>query len=147
MDKQNHDFGIVSPSGAIVDLAIQNKGTQDLVIKEVARTGACKVIEWPKQLAPGERRFDIGNFDSYFRAFVEFALADPRHGAELHVLLVLVSPFAALLWVDRLDDHRGARLLRTASSAGVRDLARLRLLRRRALDAIEAARAETRPAL
>jgi UTP--glucose-1-phosphate uridylyltransferase len=35
------------------------------------------------QLAAGERRFDIGNFDSYFRAFVEFALADPRHGAEL----------------------------------------------------------------
>jgi UTP--glucose-1-phosphate uridylyltransferase len=35
------------------------------------------------QLAPGERRFDIGNFDSYFRAFIEFALADPRHGPEL----------------------------------------------------------------
>ncbi len=30
-----------------------------------------------------ERRFDIGNFDSYFRAFVEFALADPKHGAAL----------------------------------------------------------------
>jgi UTP--glucose-1-phosphate uridylyltransferase len=35
------------------------------------------------RLAAGERRFDIGNFDSYFRAFVEFALADPRHGPEL----------------------------------------------------------------
>ena len=35
------------------------------------------------QLAPNERRFDIGNFDSYFRAFVEFALADARHGADL----------------------------------------------------------------
>jgi UTP--glucose-1-phosphate uridylyltransferase len=35
------------------------------------------------QLAPGERRFDIGNFDSYFRAFIEFALADPRYGMEL----------------------------------------------------------------
>jgi UTP--glucose-1-phosphate uridylyltransferase len=30
-----------------------------------------------------ERRFDIGNFESYFRAFLEFALADPRYGAEL----------------------------------------------------------------
>jgi len=30
-----------------------------------------------------ERRFDIGNFDSYFRAFVEFALADEKHGAAL----------------------------------------------------------------
>jgi UTP--glucose-1-phosphate uridylyltransferase len=35
------------------------------------------------QLAPGERRFDIGNFESYFQAFIEFALADPRHGTEL----------------------------------------------------------------
>lgn len=35
------------------------------------------------QLTAEERRFDIGNFDSYFRAFIEFALADPRHGPEL----------------------------------------------------------------
>jgi UTP--glucose-1-phosphate uridylyltransferase len=35
------------------------------------------------RLAPGERRFDIGNFESYFRAFIEFALADPRYGPEL----------------------------------------------------------------
>jgi UTP--glucose-1-phosphate uridylyltransferase len=35
------------------------------------------------RLAARERRFDIGNFESYFRAFVEFALADPRHGPEL----------------------------------------------------------------
>lgn len=34
-------------------------------------------------LGKKERRFDIGNFESYFRAFVEFALADPRHGADL----------------------------------------------------------------
>ena len=30
-----------------------------------------------------ERRFDIGNFHSYFRAFTEYALADPDYGAEL----------------------------------------------------------------
>jgi UTP--glucose-1-phosphate uridylyltransferase len=30
-----------------------------------------------------ERRYDIGNFDAYFRAFVEFALADPRFGQPL----------------------------------------------------------------
>ena len=35
------------------------------------------------RLADSERRFDIGNFDSYFQAFVEFALADPRHGKAL----------------------------------------------------------------
>jgi len=34
-------------------------------------------------LGPEERRFDIGNFDAYFRAFVEFALADPAYGPSL----------------------------------------------------------------
>ncbi|MCC7176456.1 MAG: UTP--glucose-1-phosphate uridylyltransferase [Bryobacterales bacterium] len=32
------------------------------------------------RLPPGEKRYDIGNFPSYFEAFVEFALADPVHG-------------------------------------------------------------------
>ena len=35
------------------------------------------------KLVGAERRFDIGNFDSYFKAFVEFALADEKHGAAL----------------------------------------------------------------
>ena len=35
------------------------------------------------RLAEGERRFDIGNFESYFRAFVEFALADEEYGEGL----------------------------------------------------------------
>jgi len=35
------------------------------------------------RLQPDERRFDIGNFGSYFRAFAEFALADPRYGEGL----------------------------------------------------------------
>lgn len=34
-------------------------------------------------LRENERRYDIGNFDSYFQAFVEFALADDKHGAAL----------------------------------------------------------------
>jgi UTP--glucose-1-phosphate uridylyltransferase len=34
-----------------------------------------------------ERRYDIGNFDAYFRAFVEFALADAKHGAALREYL------------------------------------------------------------
>jgi UTP--glucose-1-phosphate uridylyltransferase len=32
------------------------------------------------RLRASERRFDIGNYGSYFRAFVEFALADPQYG-------------------------------------------------------------------
>jgi len=32
------------------------------------------------KLAAGEKRYDIGNFPSYFVSFVEFALADPDYG-------------------------------------------------------------------
>ena len=34
-------------------------------------------------LASQERRFDIGNFDSYFRTFAEFSLRDPVYGPAL----------------------------------------------------------------
>jgi UTP--glucose-1-phosphate uridylyltransferase len=34
-------------------------------------------------LRPDERRYDIGNFQAYFRAFVEFALEDEKQGATL----------------------------------------------------------------
>lgn len=35
------------------------------------------------KLPAGERRYDIGNFESYFKAFVDFALHDPEYGPEL----------------------------------------------------------------
>ncbi len=35
------------------------------------------------KLPPTERRFDIGNFPSYYESFIEFALADPDHGPAL----------------------------------------------------------------
>ena len=35
------------------------------------------------RLRGDERRYDIGNFESYFRAFVAFALADEKHGPAL----------------------------------------------------------------
>ena len=45
------------------------------------------------KLARGERRYDIGNFRSYFETFVEFALADPQHGAALRARLeALLAP-------------------------------------------------------
>ncbi len=34
-------------------------------------------------LGASDRRFDIGNFDDYFSTFVEFALADEKHGPRL----------------------------------------------------------------
>ena len=39
------------------------------------------------QLPPTERRYDIGNFPSYFETFVEFALADPIYGAEFRCVV------------------------------------------------------------
>lgn len=35
------------------------------------------------RLPKDERRYDIGNFGSYFRAFVDFALSDPKYGEGL----------------------------------------------------------------
>lgn len=35
------------------------------------------------KLPLAERRFDIGNFPSYYETFIEFALADPDHGPAL----------------------------------------------------------------
>ena len=35
------------------------------------------------RMRPGERRHDIGNFESYFRSFLHFALRDPDHGDAL----------------------------------------------------------------
>jgi UTP--glucose-1-phosphate uridylyltransferase len=49
-------------------------------IRSVIRGGG---TAYGVRLHRGERRYDIGNFESYFRAFVEFALADPRFGAPL----------------------------------------------------------------
>jgi UTP--glucose-1-phosphate uridylyltransferase len=35
------------------------------------------------RLPSNERRYDVGNFKSYFEAFVEFALHDPDYGPGL----------------------------------------------------------------
>ena len=35
------------------------------------------------RLPPHEKRYDIGNFESYFETFVEFALTDPEFGPQL----------------------------------------------------------------
>lgn len=39
------------------------------------------------RLPPSERRYDIGNFPSYFETFVEFALADPDYGPGLRAAI------------------------------------------------------------
>ena len=38
-------------------------------------------------LSGDERRFDIGNFESYFEAFAEFAVADPLYGPALRAVV------------------------------------------------------------
>jgi UTP--glucose-1-phosphate uridylyltransferase len=56
---------------------------------EIQLTDAIRLIiqnggkAYGMKLHGGERRYDIGNFDSYFCAFVEFALADEKHGRSL----------------------------------------------------------------
>lgn len=40
------------------------------------------------RLPATEPRFDIGNYESYFQSFVEFALADPDYGAGLRAHLI-----------------------------------------------------------
>ena len=39
------------------------------------------------KLPPEEKRYDVGNFPSYFETFVEFALADPVYGKEFRKAL------------------------------------------------------------
>ncbi len=55
---------------------IQLTDAMDAMIKDGAKGIGIRLSE-------EERRFDIGNFESYFEAFTEFALADERHGAAL----------------------------------------------------------------
>ena len=45
------------------------------------------------KLPADEKRYDIGNFESYFETFVEFALTDPEYGEKLrkHVKELLES--------------------------------------------------------
>ena len=38
-------------------------------------------------LPASDRRYDIGNFQSYFETFVEFAFADPQYGVDFRRFL------------------------------------------------------------
>ncbi|MFN7919942.1 MAG: UTP--glucose-1-phosphate uridylyltransferase [Bryobacteraceae bacterium] len=60
----------VSPDGK---QEIQLTDAMRLLCEEGRRVLAVK-------LQPNEKRYDIGNFPSYFETFVEFALADPDYG-------------------------------------------------------------------
>jgi UTP--glucose-1-phosphate uridylyltransferase len=54
------------------------------------------------KLAPAEKRYDIGNFPSYFESFVEFALADPAYGADFRRALErLLERTAAPFEIER----------------------------------------------
>ncbi len=55
------------------------------------------------RMRAGERRHDIGNFQSYFRSFLHFALRDPEHGDELR--RALRTALCAVL----LPEHRATR--------------------------------------
>lgn len=42
---------------------------------------------WGLKLTDADTRYDIGNFESYYRAFTEFALADPLYGEKFGLWL------------------------------------------------------------
>lgn len=56
---------------------------------EIQLTDAIRILlqqgkkVWGVKLHDDEKRYDIGNFGTYFRAFTEFALADETYGPEL----------------------------------------------------------------
>lgn len=60
---------------------------------EIQLTNAMKMLceegrrVFAVKLAPDEKRYDIGNFPSYYETFVEFALADPEHGPAFRLRL------------------------------------------------------------
>jgi UTP--glucose-1-phosphate uridylyltransferase len=53
---------------------------------EIQLTDAIRLLIQERQrvyawvLQPDQRRYDVGNFESYFRTFIDFALADERYG-------------------------------------------------------------------
>ena len=53
---------------------------------EIQLTDAIRLLIQMRQpvyawlLPPEQQRYDVGNFESYFRAFIDFALADERYG-------------------------------------------------------------------
>jgi UTP--glucose-1-phosphate uridylyltransferase len=49
------------------------------------------------KLGPTEKRYDIGNFPSYFESFVEFALADPVYGDDFRRVLDRLLAKAAIV--------------------------------------------------
>ena len=52
---------------------------QDAIRTLIHRGGKVMGIK----LTSTEQRYDIGNFESYYAAFVDFALADPKYGPGL----------------------------------------------------------------
>ena len=57
-------------------------------IRSLVKSGAtvCAV-----PLAPGEARYDIGSHESYYRAFIDFALADPNCGPAIRDYITRLS--------------------------------------------------------
>jgi UTP--glucose-1-phosphate uridylyltransferase len=63
------------------------KGGEIQLTDAIEQLIACGGGVYGVRLAPGEHRYDIGNYESYFRAIVEFALADPQYGGEVRAAM------------------------------------------------------------
>src|SRR5260221_932464 len=90
-------YTTLSRSPAIFDALAQTRRGKG---GEIQLTDAIRAVirdggrAYGVRLRPDERRYDIGNFESYFEAFVAFALADPQFGPGLrrHLRDVLDVP-------------------------------------------------------
>ena len=64
---------------------------------EIQLTDAIKILledgetVYGVRLRDDEHRYDIGNFESYFRAFTEFALADEKYGAAVREYIATLN--------------------------------------------------------
>ena len=74
------DVVVTAGVAAITEPGIGNEIQLTDAIQRMLEAGAKGI---GVRLEPNEQRYDIGNFDSYFRAFVDFALSDEKHGAAL----------------------------------------------------------------
>ncbi len=62
----------------------------DLLIRQGAKVVGVK-------LQPDVKRYDIGNFESYFKTFLEFTLSDPEFGSEMQAFV--------RQYLNQLDQH------------------------------------------
>lgn len=63
-----------------IDMTLPDKSRELQITDSIALLLKKGLPVYAVLMGEGERRYDIGNFESYFRAFVDFALQDEKYG-------------------------------------------------------------------